>query len=118
MIGPAVQEQSAFTKDVMRLIATAFNLGFTVTLGEAWRTQEQQDIYVKTGRSKTRDSNHLSRRAIDLNIFTPDGKLCYDKEILQPLGDYWEALHPNNRWGGNWKSFKDMPHFERHTQPR
>lgn len=117
-ISPRVAAQSAFTRDVMRLLAMAFNSGFVVTLGEAFRTPEQQQIHMQAGRSKTMASNHLDRRAIDLNFFTADGELCYDKAVLQPLGDFWESLHPNNRWGGNWKSFKDIPHFERHSAPR
>jgi len=117
-ISARVRAQSEFTRDVMRLLAMAFNAGFTVTLGEAFRTPEQQAIHVKAGRSKTMSSNHLDRRALDLNFFLEDGTLCYDKDTLQPLGDFWESLHPNNRWGGNWKSFKDVPHFERHSVPR
>jgi hypothetical protein len=29
------------------------------------------------------------------------------------VGDHWESLDPKNSRGGNWKSFKDLPHFER-----
>lgn len=109
-----MNEQFLFLCDVMKLFAFAISKGFKLTFGEAARTPEQQAIYVKTGRSKTMESDHLRRRAIDLNFFV-EGKLCYDKKVLQPLGDYWESLHPGNRWGGNWPSFKDLPHFERHT---
>lgn len=107
-----MKEQFAFLQDVMKLLAYAISLGFTITFGEAMRTPEQQAIYVKTGRSHTMDSFHLRRLAIDLNFFI-NGKLCYDKVILQSLGDYWESLNSKNSWGGNWNSFKDLPHFER-----
>ena len=107
-----VKEQAAFLKDVVKLLAKAEELGFVVTGGELYRTPEQQQIYVKTGRSKTMNSIHLKRCAIDLNFFK-DGKLTYDARLLQPLGDYWESLDARNQWGGNWKSFKDVPHFQR-----
>ena len=107
-----VDEQAAFLLDVVKLISKATEWGWTVTGGELYRTVEQQQIYVKTGRSKTMNSNHLKRCAIDLNFFR-DGQLVYDKAQLQPLGDYWESLHPKNSWGGNWSSFKDVPHFQR-----
>lgn len=110
-----VTRQFQFVKDLLLLIEFAINHGFVVTLGEALRTPEQQRIYVQTGRSKTLESDHLIRCAIDLNFFI-EGVLCYDKEKLQPLGDYWESLRPGNRWGGNWKSFKDLPHFENHAK--
>lgn len=112
-----VREQADFLKDVAKLIAFAETKKFVVTGGELYRPVEMQEIYIKTGRSKTMNSNHLKRCAIDLNFFTEqDGKLSltYDIETLKPLGEYWESLTPGkNSWGGNWSSFKDVPHFER-----
>ena len=107
-----VAEQAACLLDVTRLINKATELGFVVTAGELYRTPEQQQIYVKTGRSRTMNSLHLQRRAIDLNFFK-DGKLCYDKHVLAPLGAYWESLHPLNSWGGNGVKLVDTPHFSR-----
>jgi hypothetical protein len=106
------EEQAAFLLDITRLIQFATKAGFMVTGGELYRTPEQQQIYIKTGRSKTMNSNHLNRCAIDLNFFI-NGNLTYDRNILRPIGQYWESLNPKNSWGGNWKSFKDVPHFER-----
>ena len=108
----AVADLAAFLLDVAKLVTYATEQGFVVTGGELFRTPEQQEIYVKTGRSKTMNSIHLKRCAIDLNFFK-DGKLTYDIPTLKPVGDYWESLHPKNEWGGNWKSFKDVPHFQR-----
>ena len=108
------EEQAAFLRDVVKPLNYATSNGWTVTGGELFRTPEQQDIYVKTGRSKTMRSNHLVRCAIDLNFFK-DGKLCLDKEKLAQIGKFWEELYPKNRWGGNWR-FVDIPHFERNVQ--
>ncbi len=109
-----VQEQAAFALDVCKLIQSASDAGFVVTLGEAWRTPEQQAIYFKTGRSKTMNSNHIRRLAVDLNFFM-DGVLIYDIDVLRDLGNYWESLHPKNRWGGNFRNLIDVPHFERNV---
>ena len=108
----SVSEQAAFLLDACKLIQKATELGFVVTGGELFRTAEQQEIYMKTGRSRTMNSIHLQRRAIDLNFFK-DGKLCYDKKVLTPLGAYWESLHPLNSWGGNGVKLVDTPHFSR-----
>ncbi len=74
-------------------------------------------MHVKNGRSVTMNSQHLKRLAVDLNFFKTmsDGelKLTYDVEEIRPLGQFWETLDTANRWGGNWDSFKDTPHFER-----
>jgi len=107
-----VREQANFLLDVCLLINKATELGFQVTAGELYRTPEQQEIYVKTGRSRTMNSLHLQRRAVDLNFFW-QGKLCYDKTVLAPLGAYWESLHPLNSWGGNGVKLVDTPHFSR-----
>ena len=107
-----VAEQAAFLLDVTRLIQKATVSGWVVTGGELFRTPEQQAIYRKTGRTKTMNSNHLKRLAIDLNFFK-DGALVYDVTALRGLGDYWESLNSKNSWGGSGASFKDVPHFER-----
>lgn len=106
------REQAAFLLDSCRLVLKATELGFVVSARELGRSVEQQAIHVKAGRSTTMKSNHIRNCAIDL-YFMRDGKLVYDIEQLRPLGDYWKALDPKNDWGGFWKSFKDVPHFER-----
>lgn len=107
-----VAEQAAFLLDVCKLVEYATQQGFTVTSGELYRTPEQQQIYVKTGRSRTMNSLHIQRRAVDLNFFL-NGKLTYDKAVLAPLGAYWESLHPLNSWGGNGVKLVDVPHWSR-----
>ena len=104
------QHQEAFARDLVKLISHAHSLGYEVRIGEVERTIEQQKLYVQTGRSKTMNSQHLKKCAGDLHFFK-DGSLCYPDE----LGTYWESLDPLNRWGGNWNTFKDKPHFERKT---
>ncbi len=112
----AIDNQDAFLLDFCLLIAEAHRQGFQVTSGELLRTLEQQAIYVKQGRSKTMLSNHLEKLAGDLNFFK-DGVwingLPNAREILKPLGAYWESLNPLNKWGGNFKTFIDCPHFQR-----
>ncbi len=102
------QHQEKFSADLARLVFHAIAAGYGVRMGEVFRTPEQQQIYVKTGRSQTFNSRHLKKCAADLH-FTKDGELCYPEE----LGQYWESLDPLNSAGMFWKSFKDAPHFER-----
>lgn len=114
-----LQEQMKFTHHVALLFAKAWQLGLEFSIGEVLRTPEQQQIYLETGRSKTSNSMHLKKLAIDLNLFK-DGSSCTVDEI-RPLGKYWESLDALNRWGGSWRglieshqsSFVDSPHFER-----
>lgn len=105
-------EQSKFAEDVGELISWCFFNGYEITFGEALRTKEQQKIYFDNKKSNTMESNHLVKLAIDMNFFIK-GELTYDKKDLQQVGDFWESLDEKNRWGGNFKSILDTPHFER-----
>jgi len=109
-------EQEAFSRDVAMLLNEAHNLGYNVRLGEAMRTEEQQALYVKTGKSKTMNSQHIKKLAIDLHFTKAggDGSIVYPKE----LGVFWESLSKMNEWGGHWKTFVDKPHFQRSDKPR
>ena len=108
--------QWLFLQDIAKLINYAKSLGIKLTGGELQRTPEQQKLYIESGKSKTSNSLHLKKLAIDINVFikiTPTNYvLTFEKKDIQPLGDFWEGLSEHNKWGGNWK-FKDCPHFQR-----
>lgn len=106
------EHQEAFSKNVSLLFHFLHVNGFDIRIGEAQRTKAQQEIYVQEGKSMTKNSMHLKKCAIDLHIFK-NGKWIQDKKKLQEIGDFWESLDTLNRWGGNWKRFRDVPHFER-----
>jgi hypothetical protein len=108
-------EQSWFAVDLVRLLTWATSKGYEYVIGEVQRPVEMQKIYVNTGRSKTMDSNHIKKCAADL-FFFKDGKLLSTKEEMQPIGNEWESMNAKNSWGGNWNSFKDIPHFERRVR--
>lgn len=127
--------QQIFTYNISCLIQYAYDVcGIRLTFGEAHRTPSQillnyfgytverslaGGIYLKKGRklSHTLWSLHGDRLAVDFNFFI-NGQLTYDFEKIKPLGDYWESLHPLNRWGGDFNNddvengFVDTPHFE------
>lgn len=123
-------KQKIFTCNIGLLIGYAYANGFKLTFGEVYRTLEQQKIYFNTGRSKTMNSRHLDRLAVDFNIFkklpetdamlfSADSSYLIDLETVRPLGKYWESLHPDNVWGGDWnrngimdETFRDPYHFE------
>jgi hypothetical protein len=103
-----INDQSIFSQNFAYLLQYADSLGYKVTLGECYRTMYQQRYYVAKGLSWTYNSNHLKRKACDINLFIND-KITYDKKDFAKLGRYWEYLDPRNVWGG---AFSDFPHFE------
>lgn len=113
------ERQQVFTFNIHQLIEFAYKNGFKLTFGEVYRTEEQQKIYFDTGRSKTMNSRHLQRLAVDFNIFI-DNRLINDPLTIQPLGNFWVTLNLDNVWGGDWdrdgstldETFKDPYHFE------
>lgn len=111
------QHQFEFLKDLAILIQYAERLGFELTGGELERKKEMQDIYFKDGRSKTLDSLHLKKLAIDLNLFIA-GVYQTSSEAYRVLGLFWESLSPYNRWGGNFTTIKDGNHFERNPDKK
>ena len=105
------EKQQTFAHNVGLLISYICFMGYKVTLGEAFRTQEQADIYAKEGKGITH-SLHIKRLAIDLNIFDHVGNLLTTVDDLSAFGKYWEKINPDNRWGGNFKTRPDSDHFE------
>ena len=90
---------------VALLILQAEQLGYRITLGDAYRDPRvfgrlgEQKGY---GRSK---SLHKQRLAIDLNLFK-DGDFLQTTEDHKPLGLYWESI--GGTWGGR---FDDGNHY-------
>ena len=109
------QHQEAFMRDFSKLLIFIHQNGYEVRGGELLRTPEMQEIYLRTGKSKTSKSNHLVKCAVDLFIFK-DGKWLLNKEDLKMFGDFWCSLDPMNQWGGFYQTFYDGPHFERRVQ--
>lgn len=111
------EKQRIFTQNIGCLIQYAYQKGYGLTFGHAWRSPEEQRRLVNEGKSQTMNSNHLNRLSVDFNVFK-DGELTWAWNDIKPLGDYWESLHPKNRWGGDWNNneikdgFIDSPHFE------
>lgn len=102
----ALQEE--FAQSAAKLIQKAAELGYGVTLGEAWRTQEQASLDAAKGIGIAH-SLHEERLAIDLNLFK-DGIFLTAPDAYIQLGDFWKTLGPAYRYGGDFTS-KDYDHF-------
>jgi hypothetical protein len=101
-------KQSYFANCVPWLIEHARQLGYAVTLGEAWRSPETCELYAKEGKG-IRCSNHDLRLAIDLNVFK-NGAYSTNPEDYRALGEWWKLQTPPDDavtfcWGGDWGDF-------------
>ena len=104
------KNQAIFAKNVAKLILFIEESGKHCTLGEAYRTPEQAEIYAKKGIG-IKNSLHCSRLAIDLNIFDENFNYHGESEYYKPYADFWKSLHLSNRAGIDFPKV-DGNHFE------
>ena len=102
----ALQEE--FAQAAAKLILKAAELGYGVTLGEAWRTPQQAqwdaDHHIGVAHSL-----HMDRLAIDLNLFK-DGVFLTAPDGYVELGTWWKTLGQHYRYGGDF-TIRDYDHY-------
>ena len=102
--------------DLVRVIEEAIKespYDFSITQG--LRTLEQQQALFNAGKSQTMRSRHLSGHAVDIAVID-NGTVTWDFDKYKAVADHIKAVAKLNdipiNWGGDWRSFKDGPHFE------
>lgn len=89
------------------------DVDFVVT--EGLRTKARQVELVRAGASQTLNSRHLTGHAVDLAAWV-DGRVDWSWPLYARLASAMKAaakeLNVPIVWGGDWKRFKDGPHFE------
>lgn len=98
-------KQRKFTLMVADLILWAYDHGYELTFGDAYRDPRvfgKPGIRDGYGRA---NSNHKKRLAVDLNLFI-NGKYMTKTEDHLPLGEKWESM--GGSWGGR---FDDGNHY-------
>ena len=79
---------------------------------EGIRHIERQRQLVAKGKSTTMNSRHLTGHAVDLVPYP----VSWDWEYFYPIADAMKTaakdLDVDLEWGGDWKTFKDGPHFQ------
>ncbi len=56
--------------------------------------------------------NFQPARAFDIAFKKSDGSLDWSPHNFQLFASLVLAAYPEVKWGGHWKRFKDLPHFE------
>jgi hypothetical protein len=116
----SLQNLSGVHPDLVAVVKRAIEISeqdFTVL--EGIRNINRQRELVKTGKSTTMNSRHLTGHAVDLAPWP----ISWEWEGFYPIADAMKAaaeeLDVNLEWGGDWKSFPDGPHFQlsRKTYP-
>jgi hypothetical protein len=88
------------------LIVHAYDLGYQLTFGDAYRDPRAfGEFGVAGGPYGERSSNHKRRLAVDFNLFK-NGVFLTSTEDHKPLGEFWESI--GGAWGGR---FEDGNHY-------
>lgn len=101
------EKQSQFAKLVAQLILKAYELGYEITLGDAYRDPRLHGTMGQKVGYSAANSCHKLRLAIDLNLFK-DGVFLQDTAGHKQLGEWWEKQNAFCRWGGR---FNDANHY-------
>lgn len=100
------KKQSKFARMVADLIIKAYDLGYEVTLGDAYRDPRLHGVVGEKKGYGHPKSCHKIRLAIDLNLFDKDGNFLTTTEDHRQLGEWWESQ--GGSWGGR---FNDSNHY-------
>lgn len=99
------QKQRKFTRMIAQLIVFAYDKGYELTFGDAYRdTRVHGAVGTKKSYSSA-SSLHKERLAVDFNLFK-DGVYMTASEDYRELGEFWESI--GGAWGGR---FNDGNHF-------
>lgn len=107
------------TRNVIKKMAKK---GIYLCVAQGYRSSAEQNALYAQGRTKPYavvtnakggQSNHNYGVAVDLCLYTSDGK----NVIWESTTSRWKTVVSAMKaegfdWGGDWKSFKDYPHFE------
>ena len=106
--------------DLVKVVKRAIELtecDFTIT--EGLRTKERQAQLLKEKKTTTMNSRHLTGHAVDLAawiIVDNKGTISWDWKyyymIEKAMKQASEELKIPIEWGGDWKTFKDGPHWQ------
>ena len=102
--------------DLVKVVERAIQLSeidFTVLEGR--RTKERQAELLKAGATTTMNSRHLTGHAVDLGALV-GGKVRWDwplyHKIAAAVKQAAKEVGVPIEWGGDWKTFKDGPHYQ------
>ena len=98
---------------VVKRAAATSSLDFTVL--EGLRTLERQKLLFAQRATKTMNSRHLTGHAVDLAPMI-SGQVSWDWPLYHQLSAVVKAAALFEEvpitWGGDWRTFKDGPHWE------
>ena len=116
-LGPRSQTRlKGVHPDLVKVVERAIEIttvDFTVL--EGVRTPERQKVLFEAEASTTLNSRHITGHAVDLGAWV-DNQVDWSwplyHKISAAMKEAAKELNVAIVWGGDWRTFKDGPHFE------
>ncbi len=112
----SVERLQGVHPDLVKVVERAIEMSpvdFTVL--EGLRSPERQQTLVASGASQTLNSRHITGHAVDLGAWV-DNQVDWSWPLYHKIANAMKAaaneLGVAIVWGGDWRTFKDGPHFE------
>jgi peptidoglycan L-alanyl-D-glutamate endopeptidase CwlK len=112
----SVERLQGVHPDLVKVVERAIEMSpvdFTVL--EGLRSPERQQTLVASGASQTLNSRHITGHAVDLGAWV-DNQVDWSWPLYTKIANAMKAaakeLGVAIVWGGDWRTFKDGPHFE------
>jgi len=99
------QKQRHFTRMIGLLIEYAYQQGYELTFGDAYRDHRLHGTVGEDFGYGSANSLHKQRLAVDFNLFKDEVWLTRTEDH-EFLGEYWESI--GGSWGGR---FNDGNHY-------
>lgn len=102
--------------DLVKVVQRAIEIStvdFTVLEGR--RDPARQKVLVESGASQTLNSRHITGHAVDLGAWVDDQvdwSWPLYNQIAAAMKTAAKELNVPLEWGGDWRTFKDGPHFQ------
>ena len=100
-----------------KLIEECKKQGYNILITSTYRSKQEQDELFAQGRTKpgkiitnAKGENSLHNYKVAFDFCINDKQECYNPVLLEKVGQIGKTL--GLEWGGDFKTFKDMPHFQ------
>ncbi len=102
--------------DLIKVVMRATKItGQDFQITEGRRSLARQRVLVRKGASKTMRSRHLTGHAIDV-VAMVGGRVSWEWPLYHRIADAMKRaareVGISVEWGGDWRSFKDGPHWQ------
>ena len=116
-LGPrSKQRLKGVHPDLVKVVERAIEIStIDFTVLEGLRTPERQKALLEAGASQTLNSRHITGHAVDLGAWV-DNQVDWSwplyHKIAAAMKDAAKQEGVSIVWGGDWRTFKDGPHFQ------